>query len=140
MSENVGGIEYDVGFDLSKLLAGERQINSTINNVTNNFSKIESAVKPLAGLISAAFATAALTAFIKEVATVQRQFDIINAGLVTATGSTLEAAKAFKVLHNISLLRRSDRHHHFTPITTSFLRSSDGGYFAILIIHSSFGD
>jgi hypothetical protein len=102
MSENVGGIEYDVGFDLSKLLAGERQINSTINNVTNNFSKIESAVKPLAGLISAAFATAALTAFIKEVATVQRQFDIINAGLVTATGSTLEAAKAFKVLQDFA--------------------------------------
>jgi hypothetical protein len=102
MSENVGGIEYDVKFELSKMLDGEKKINSTINNVSSNFSKIESAVKPMAGLISAAFATAALTAFIKEVVTVQRQFDIINAGLVTATGSTLEAAKAFKVLQDFA--------------------------------------
>jgi len=102
MSENVGGIEYDVKFETSGMLKGEKDINSSLGKIEGGINNLDKRIKPLAGAIAAAFSTAALIAFISKVVEVQRQFDVINAGLVTATGSTVEAAKAFKVLQDFA--------------------------------------
>lgn len=49
-------------------------------------------------LVSVATAMAALN----KASDVQRQFDVLNAGLITATGSTEKAAVAFKALQSFA--------------------------------------
>lgn len=56
----------------------------------------------VAQAVATAFAAISLGSFASKLVEVQRQFDILNAGLITATGSTQEAAKAFEVLQKFA--------------------------------------
>tara|TARA_R110001606_G_scaffold30344_1_gene93774 strand:- start:22456 stop:24897 length:2442 start_codon:yes stop_codon:yes gene_type:complete len=54
--------------------------------------------KIIAPLVSVATAAAAL----KKAVTIQRQFDVLNAGLITATGNSEKAAQAFQALQDFA--------------------------------------
>jgi len=95
MAESVGSIYYDVDMNTSRLIDGERRATASMNNVSMKATKVSEAV-------TAAFAAISLGAFLSKLVEVQRQFDILNAGLITATGSTQEAAKAFEVLQKFA--------------------------------------
>lgn len=94
-SQRVGGVYYDVDMNTSRLIDGERRATASMNNVSMKATKVSEAV-------TAAFAAISLGAFLSKLVDVQRQFDILNAGLITATGSTQEAAKAFEVLQKFA--------------------------------------
>jgi len=95
MAENVGGIEYTVDINTSKLIDGERKATASMNKLGSTANKVAAAV-------TAAFAGITLAAFADKLVKVQRQFDILNAGLITATGSVDNAAVAFETLQKFA--------------------------------------
>lgn len=95
MAENVGGIEYTVDINTSKLIDGERKATASMNKLGSTANKVAAAV-------TAAFAGITLAAFADKLVKVQRQFDILNAGLITATGSVDNAAAAFEALQKFA--------------------------------------
>lgn len=95
MAENVGGIEYTVDINTSKLIDGERKATASMNKLGSTANKVAAAV-------TAAFAGITLAAFADKLVKVQRQFDILNAGLITATGSADNAAAAFETLQKFA--------------------------------------
>ena len=109
MPENVGGIEYTVDIDTTPLENGGQKISVILNTferkikdtdqATNKFSDT---LKPIAGLVAAAFSAAAVQKFFEKLVNVQRTFDQLNSGLVTATRSQEGAATAFKALQQFA--------------------------------------
>lgn len=95
MAENVGSISYDVDINTSKLLDGERKVAASMDKIGSKATAISSAV-------TAAFAAISLGSFITKLVEVQRQFDILNAGLITATGSVEAAGAAFEALQKFA--------------------------------------
>lgn len=91
----VGGIEYTVDINTSKLIDGERKATASMNKLGSTANKVAAAV-------TAAFAGITLAAFADKLVKVQRQFDILNAGLITATGSVDNAAAAFETLQKFA--------------------------------------
>lgn len=67
-------------------------LDKSASRLTSGLSKM------IAPLISVATAMAALN----KASDVQRQFDVLNAGLITATGSSEKAASAFKALQEFA--------------------------------------
>ncbi len=92
---SVGSIHYDVEMNTGKLLEGERKATASMNKVASTANKVAAAV-------TAAFAGITLAAFADKLVKVQRQFDILNAGLITATGSVDNAAAAFETLQKFA--------------------------------------
>lgn len=95
MAENVGSISYDVDINTSKLLDGERKVAASMDKIGSKATAISSAV-------TAAFAAISLGSFLTKLVEVQRQFDILNAGLITATGSVEAAGAAFEALQKFA--------------------------------------
>lgn len=95
MAESVGSIYYDVDMNTSRLIDGERRATASMDKIGFKATTVADAVQK-------AFAAITLGAFLSKLVEVQRQFDILNAGLITATGSTQEAAKAFEVLQKFA--------------------------------------
>lgn len=95
MAENIGGIEYTVDINTSRLIQGERKATASMNNMASTATKAATA-------ITAAFAGIALGALAEKIVKVQRQFDVLNAGLITATGSVENAAGAFEMLQKFA--------------------------------------
>jgi len=102
MSESVGGIHYDLSIDTSKLTKAKREIKGALDEAGSSVESFGGKLSPIAGAVTAAFSVASMTAFISKLVEVQRQFDVLNAGLITATGSTEEASKAFEILKNFA--------------------------------------
>ncbi len=94
-SQRVGGVYYDVDMNTSRLIDGERRATASMDKIGFKATTVADAVQK-------AFAAITLGAFLSKLVEVQRQFDILNAGLITATGSTQEAAKAFEVLQKFA--------------------------------------
>lgn len=80
---------------VAKLANIERDMNRFANLAQKNMSKIGSAIK---GIVPAIAAVTSASAGFDKLLSSQRQFDVLNAGLVTATGSADAAADAFKSL------------------------------------------
>lgn len=95
MAENVGSISYDVDINTSKLLDGERKVAASMDKVAFKATAVSDAVQK-------AFAAITFGALVNKLVEVQRQFDILNAGLITATGSVEEAGAAFEALQKFA--------------------------------------
>lgn len=95
MAYDAGKIIYDVEFNTGKMLDGERKATASMNKLGSTANKVAAAV-------TAAFAGITLAAFADKLVKVQRQFDILNAGLITATGSVDNAAAAFETLQKFA--------------------------------------
>lgn len=120
MTENVGGIVYTVDVDTAETVNATKRVNKELDNLDKGFKKADSGSRSLsssikdangsfssgasaikrfiAPLLSAAAAMAAL----RKLVDVQRQFDVLNAGLITATGSAENAAIAFDALQQFA--------------------------------------
>lgn len=121
--ENVGGIVYTVDADTGKLVAGSRAADKSFDQLQGGMAKTDKAGKSLSasirqanrsmsagGSAAASFAAnlrrvvtaAAALATLKKLIDVQREFDRLNAGLVTATGSAERAQMAFAALQEFA--------------------------------------
>lgn len=84
---------------VAKLANFERDMNRFANVAQKNMSKIGSAIK---GIVPAIAAVTSASAGFEKLLSSQRQFDVLNAGLVTATGSADAAADAFESLQGFA--------------------------------------
>lgn len=84
---------------VAKLANIERDMNRFADVTQKNMSKIGSAIK---GIVPAIAAVTSASAGFDKLLSSQRQFDVLNAGLVTATGSADAAADAFESLQGFA--------------------------------------
>ena len=84
---------------VAKLANIERDMNRFADLTQKNMSKIGSAIK---GIVPAIAAVTSASAGFDKLLSSQRQFDVLNAGLVTATGSADAAADAFESLQGFA--------------------------------------
>ena len=78
--------------DLTKLNSTSKKTSKASDSLSTSFRSL---LAPLAGIVSA-------TAALNKLVDVGRQFDVLNAGLVTATGSAEDAEKAFGALERFA--------------------------------------
>jgi hypothetical protein len=120
MAENVGGIVYTVDIDTAKTVSGTKAVNKELDGLEKGFKKADGGAKSLSGSIRQAnssfggmssalkgvlaplLSVAAAVGALRKLVEVQRQFDVLNAGLVTATGSAENAAIAFDALQEFA--------------------------------------
>lgn len=120
MAENVGGIVYSVDIETAKTVEATKRVNKELDNLDKGFKKSDTGAKSLSSSIKQAngsfnsgaaalkrfiaplLSAAAAMAALRKLVDVQRQFDVLNAGLVTATGSAENAAVAFDALQQFA--------------------------------------
>lgn len=120
MAENVGGIVYTVDVDTAKTVSGTKSVNKELDKLEGGFKKADGGAKSLQGSIKQAnsslgsfassvkgvlaplLSVAAAIGAMRKLVDVQRQFDVLNAGLITATGSAENAAIAFDALQQFA--------------------------------------
>jgi len=82
------------------------QANRRLNNLANSGGKAERATDGLTGaftkLIGPLTAAISVMGTLNKLVSVQREFDVLNSGLVTATGSAENAALAFEALEEFA--------------------------------------
>lgn len=120
MADDVGRIVYVVDIQTGRLVRGIRDVNGefhrldqamnrtdrgtrslsdSIRMANRSFGGIGSAIK---GVIAPLISVAAALGALRKLVDVQRQFDVLNAGLITATGSAQNAAIAFDALQQFA--------------------------------------
>lgn len=107
MAETVGSIDYEVSFDTSKLIKGQRDIDSQLKKTTGSFDKFgsgvssaASSIKPMTAAVGGALATiGALSAAMVKAADDMR---MLSARVDVAAGSAAAGAAAMKALADIS--------------------------------------
>jgi len=88
MSENVGGIEYDVRFNTGELINGRRSIDREVNAAGKSFEGLTKKANVLATAISGIFAAGALVSQLKAASDAARVFEIGLSNLSALTGAT----------------------------------------------------
>lgn len=89
------GTRAVISFAVDGIQAAQRQINSLSGSMEQLGGRITGSLKELAAVAGVGLGLGALAA---QVIGAQRDFDKLNASLVTATGSTANAAQAFDAL------------------------------------------
>ncbi|MNQ15160.1 hypothetical protein D3C85_281260 [compost metagenome] len=115
-TENAGSVIYQVDIETRELVSGTKQVNIQLEILQKGFDRTDKDAKSLsdsikranggfsgfaAGLknvIAPLLGVASAMAALRKLVDVQRQFDILNAGLITATGSAKNAKIAFDAL------------------------------------------
>lgn len=121
--ENVGSIVYTVRADTAQLVTGEKTASKSMDRLEAGMAKADKGADKLSqsikkanrdmhdgGSAASSFASglrqlvtaAAALATLKKLVDVQREFDRLNAGLVTATGGAERAAMAFAALQEFA--------------------------------------
>lgn len=121
--ENVGSIVYTVRADTAQLVKGEQAASKSMDRLEAGMAKADKGADKLSqsikkanrdmhdgGSAASSFASglrqlvtaAAALATLKKLVDVQREFDRLNAGLVTATGGAERAAMAFAALQEFA--------------------------------------
>ena len=88
MSENVGGIEYDVRFNTGELIDGRRSIDREVNAAGKSFEGLTKQANVLATSIAGIFAAGALVAQLKAASDAARVFERGLSNLSALTGAT----------------------------------------------------
>jgi phage tail tape measure protein, TP901 family, core region len=88
MSENVGGIEYDVRFNTGELIDGRRSIDREVNAAGKSFEGLTKQANVLAASIAGIFAVGALVAQLKAASDAARLFERGLSNLSALTGAT----------------------------------------------------
>jgi tape measure domain-containing protein len=91
VSENVGGIHYEVELDTSKLVRGQREVSSAISQAASSFNAITAAVK----LYAAALAVVRSVQLADEMRMLAARIDV-------AAGSAEKGADAMRALEGIA--------------------------------------
>ena len=92
MSTNVGTLTIEMAANVARL---SRDMDAAKRTVEKSFGDIENMVGRLKDTLGGVFAGLSVTAFVAKVVDVQRQFDVLNSSLVTVTGSSEAADRAF---------------------------------------------
>jgi hypothetical protein len=92
MSTNVGTLTIEMAANIARL---SKDMDSAKRTVEKSFGDIENMVGRLKNTLGGVFAGLTVTAFVSKVVEVQRQFDVLNSSLVTVTGSSDAADRAF---------------------------------------------
>lgn len=92
MSTNVGTLTIEMAANIARL---SKDMDSAKRTVEKSFGDIENMVGRLKNTLGGVFAGLSVTAFVSKVVDVQRQFDVLNSSLVTVTGSSDAADRAF---------------------------------------------
>lgn len=98
MGTNVGTLEYDVTLDTSKLMRDERELQARLERAASHGDRLQAKFTAVSAAISSALAAITVDAFVAKLVTVQRQFDVLFAGLKTVTGGLDQAKDAFQRL------------------------------------------
>ena len=94
-----GSIEIQLMASVARLQRDMDQARQIVSQTTTSMTRMALAVKDaLAGMLGGF----SLVAFGNQIVAAQRQFDKLNASLITATGSAAEAAKTFKALQGFA--------------------------------------
>jgi hypothetical protein len=95
----LGDMEIRLMADLARL---NRDMNAARQTVSGAMDNISGTVKRAMGILASFGLGLGIGVLVKEVIDAQREFDKLNAALVTATGSTANAAEAFKALQGFA--------------------------------------
>ena len=99
MSTNVGTLTIEMAANVARL---SRDMDAARRTVEKSFDDIENMVERLKNTLGGVFAGLSVTAFVSKVVDVQRQFDVLNSSLVTVTGSSDAADRAFAWLKDFA--------------------------------------
>jgi lambda family phage tail tape measure protein len=91
----VGDLEIRLRSDIARL---QRDMDRMRRETTGALNRIDRAASATKAALSAVAGALSFGVLIREVVSAQREFDKLNATLVTATGSSANAAQAFKAL------------------------------------------
>lgn len=88
----VGTLEIDLLTNMAKLSADMQQAKNAVGSAMSSIEKsVGMAVRALGGLV----AGVSIGAFIGKLVSTQREFDVLNSSLITVTGSSENADRAF---------------------------------------------
>lgn len=88
MSENVGGIEYDIRFNTGELINGSREVSKQLDKTGKDLDFLGGKVKELARSMAGLFAAGALVAQLKQASDAARLFEKNLSNLSALTGAT----------------------------------------------------
>lgn len=95
----VSDVEIRLRADIARLQQDMTAVRRTVDQGMQGVTRAANLAKAALGGIVAGLS---IGAFLKEVVTAQREFDKLNASLITATGSTANAAQAFSALEKFA--------------------------------------
>lgn len=102
MSEQVGGIYYEVDLDTKQMLRSEREAAKSLRRVGDEAERMQERVSKVAAAVSAALGAIAIEGLVSKIIAAQRQFDVMFASLKTMTGGTNQAGEAFERLQKFA--------------------------------------
>lgn len=82
-----------------KAQTAARQLSGSVGDIEKSSSSLTSSIAKLGGAMAAAFSASAVTS---KLVAIQREFDVMNASLVTMTGSTEKAKVAFSAIQEFA--------------------------------------
>ena len=94
-----GAVNIKLMADITDLQGKMQQAGKSVGGATSSMEKSVDTLKRTFAGLAGAFSIGVIS---KQVLEAQRSFDKLNAGLITATGSTENAAQAFKALQNFA--------------------------------------
>lgn len=95
----VSDVEIRLRADIARLQQDLNRARAEVNGAINGMSQ---AVEKFKGLLGGLFAVGSILAIAHEVVAAQREFDKLNTSLITATGSSKNAAQAFAALQKFA--------------------------------------
>ncbi|KQV50061.1 DUF4214 domain-containing protein [Massilia sp. Root335] len=95
-----GSLEIQLRADIARLSRDMAQARSIVSDASASMARAANAAKAAIGGMAVGAAFGALA---HQVLDAQREFDKLNASLVTATGSSANAAQAFKALQSFAI-------------------------------------
>lgn len=95
----VSDVEIRLRADIARLQQDLNRARAEVNGAINGMSQ---AVEKFKGLLGSMFAVGSILAIAHEVIAAQREFDKLNTSLITATGSSKNAAQAFAALQKFA--------------------------------------
>lgn len=82
-----------------KAQTAARHLSGSVGDIEKSSSSLTSSISKLGGALAAAFSASAVTS---KLVAIQREFDVMNASLVTMTGSTEKAKVAFSAIQKFA--------------------------------------
>ena len=100
MSVDTAALEIKV--DSGKLSAADKALDKFEKKAKSTEKATDGLNKAFKGMIGPVVALVSITALAQKLISVSREFDVLNAGLITATKSSVNAAEAFEALQEFA--------------------------------------
>ena len=102
MSENVGGIFWQVDADTRGAVNSIRDVERQTKRTEKGFMGLDGSAQKMASGLSKVFAGVSAGLLVRQLVNVQREFDKLNAAVITSTGGVENAAIAFEALEKFA--------------------------------------